>query len=59
MTPAEEYRQLASQALGRCQTVQNISEFRDWQYLARLYLQLAEQAERTSRKDATDDPILR
>jgi hypothetical protein len=39
--------------------MQSISEDRDWQYLARLYLQLAEQAERNARKDAADDPILR
>jgi hypothetical protein len=52
MTPAEQYRQLASQALARGQSMQSISEDRDWQYLARLYLQLAKQAERNARKDA-------
>ena len=57
MTLAKQYKQLASQALARASSEKS-GEQVEWQRLSELYMQLAEQAERNARKDATNDPIL-
>ena len=56
MTLAKQYKQLASQALARARSAKS-GEQVEWQRLSELYMQLAEQAERNARKDATNDPI--
>ena len=57
MTLAKQYTQLASQALARARSAKS-GEQVEWQRLSERYMQLAEQAERNARKDATHDPIL-
>ena len=59
MTPANQYRALASGL--RAKACAEVSEHlkAEWEILAQCYLRLAEQAEKNSRTDLTYEPILR
>ena len=57
ITSAKQYRQLASQALARARSEKS-GEQVEWQRLSELYMQLAEQAERSEGQEASDHPIL-
>jgi hypothetical protein len=51
MTPAEQYRALASQLRARARLADTPRLMSEWEHLARCYLRLATQAEENERLD--------
>lgn len=51
MTPAEQYRALASQLRARARLAHTARLMSEWEHLARCYLRLATQAEENERLD--------
>lgn len=59
MTAADQYRSLAARLEARAQAEQDAQLRAEWRHLSRSYLRLAEQAERSGRRDLAYEPILR
>lgn len=59
MTPSDHYRKLAAQLDAKARRETSPQLKAEWSHMARSYLRLAEQADRSQRLDLTYEPILR
>ena len=59
MTPADQYRKLAAQLEAKARAEADAQLRAEWRHLAKGYLRLAEQTDRSRRIDLSYEPILR
>ncbi len=59
MTRAEEYRHLAETVRGRARHERSLALRAEWEHLAEIYSQLAEQTDPNELLDPCGDPVLR